>query len=152
LRRSYARAEERLAAQARRTRRAFPQLTADWDAVAEPPESANTPEHDDGLSVGELESEIEQTSDTLEILERIASIQEQQLEHQRAQGLRDVRGVFFALLVSVAVIVAGVAPVVEAAPGERRLMLVWTVVICASAGLVYAIVRTRQSRRVPDAD
>ena len=49
------------------------------------------------ISLGALESEIEQTSDTLEILERIASIQQQQLEHQRTQVLRDVRGVFFAL-------------------------------------------------------
>src|SRR6188768_2886350 len=110
LRRSYARTEERLAAQERRTRRSFPQLTSDWEAPSEPQESSTTAEPDDAVSIGELESEIEQTSDTLEILERIASIQLQQLEHQRTQVLRDVRGVFFAMLVSLAVIVAGVAP------------------------------------------
>src|SRR4029079_14196552 len=141
-----ARTEERLAAQARRTRQTFPQFTGDWDVAGEPlaPKSPDAPgEQDDGISLGALESEIEQTSDTLEILERIATIQEQQLEHQRTQVLRDVRGVFFALLVSVAVIVAGVSPLVQASPDERRLILVWTLAICATAGVVYAIVRAR---------
>ena len=119
---------------------------------SEPQESTTTAEPDDAVSIGELESEIEQTSDTLEILERIASIQLQQLEHQRTQVLRDVRGVFFALLVSVAVIVAGVTPLVEASPDDRRLILVWTLVICAAAGVVYAIVRARQSKGDPPAD
>ena len=63
-----------------------------------------------------------------------------------------MRGVFFALLVSVAVIVAGVTPLVQASPHERRLILVWTLAICATAGVVYAIVRARQSKRSPDAD
>src|SRR6478609_9751421 len=112
LRRSYARTEARLAAQARQARRSFPQLTDDWDEPGGLPEPSAGEEHDDAISLGTLESEIEQTSDTLEILERIASIQQQQLEHQRAQILRDVRGVFFAMLVSLAVIVAGVAPLV----------------------------------------
>jgi hypothetical protein len=151
LRRSYARTEERLAAQERRTRRTFPQLTSDWEVPSEPQASPSTAEPDDAVSIGELESEIEQTSDTLEILERIASIQQQQLEHQRTQVLRDVRGVFFALLVSVAVIVAGVTPLVQASPDERRLILVWTLAICATAGVVYAIVRARQAKRDPDA-
>ena len=62
------------------------------------------------------------------------------------------RGVFFALLVSVAVIVAGVTPLVEASPDDRRLILVWTLVICAAAGVVYAIVRARQSKGDPPAD
>jgi hypothetical protein len=150
LRRSYARTEERLAAQAARARQAFPQLTGTW---AEPAE-ATTPEvsaaaPDEEISLGELESEIQQTSDTLEILERIASLQQQQLEHQRAQVLRDVRGVCFALLVSVAVIVAGVAPLVQASADERRLILLWTLVVCGVAGAVYAIVRAWQSKDHP---
>ena len=152
LRRSYARTEERLAAQARRARRSFPQLTDEWEEVAGPPEPAANEEHDDAISLGTLESEIEQTSDTLEILERIASIQEQQLEHQRTQVLRDVRGVFFALLVSVAVIVAGVTPLVQAEPHERRLIVLWTLVVCGAAGAVYAIVRAAQSNGSRRAD
>jgi hypothetical protein len=157
LRRSYARTEARLAAQARQARRAFPQLTDDWDAP-EPPAAAVPDGHDsdgdddgaaEGRSLAALEADIEQTSDTLEILEQIASIQRQQLDHQRTQVLRDVRGVFFALVLSVAVIVAGVAPLVEADPDERRLIVLWTLALCAVAGVVYAIVRAVQSRRAP---
>ena len=147
LRRSYARTEARLAAQARRARQTFPQLTDDWDGPAELPESAPTDATDgDDISLAALESEIEQTSDTLEILERIASLQLQQLEHQRTQALRDVRGVFFALIVSVAVVVAGVAPLVQAEPHERTLILLWTLAACGVAGAVYALVSARQSR------
>lgn len=147
LRRSYARTQERLAAQARRARASFPQFTDDWDEPELVPAPAADEEQDDAISLGALESEIEETSDTLEILERIASIQEQQLDHQRTQVLRDVRGVFFALLVSVAVIVAGVTPLVQAEPHERWLIIVWTLVVCAIAGVGYAVVSAAQSKR-----
>src|SRR6478736_7433586 len=73
LRRSYARTQARLAAQARRAQENFPQLTTDWSAPVETPEPA-PPEPDestdDDVSLGTFEAEIEQTSDTLEILER----------------------------------------------------------------------------------
>ena len=128
----------------------LPQLTDQWDEPLGLPEpTVDEGEQDDAISLGALESEIEQTSDTLEILERIASIQEQQLEHQRSQVLRDVRGVFFALLVSVAVIVAGVTPLVQAEPHERWLIVLWTLVVCGLAGVGYAIVRAAQSDHIP---
>ena len=66
--------------------------------------------------------------------------------------LRDVRGVFFALVVSVAVIVAGVAPLVQAEPDDRRLIVLWTLAVCAAAGVVYALVRASQSKRSPTDD
>ncbi len=160
LRRSYERTQKRLAAQARRARQNFPQLTAGWEVeppVVDEPEALATPdaepsvesdsEADVGISLETFESEIEQTSDTLEILERIASIELQQLEHQQSQLLRDVRGIFFALLVSVAVIVAGVAPLVQAKPHERNLIFVWTVLVCVASGVGYAVVRAVQSKR-----
>jgi len=61
--------------------------------------------------------------------------------------LRDVRGVFFAFVLSVAVIVAGVAPLVQADADDRRLILLWTVAVCIAAGIVYALVRAAQSKR-----
>ena len=61
--------------------------------------------------------------------------------------LRDVRGVFFAFILSVAVIVAGVAPLVEADADERRMIVLWTLAVCGAAGIVYAVVRAAQSRR-----
>lgn len=144
LRGPYLRTRERLAAQAERARASFPQLTDELDAVVPvaPAEDAG-----DDVSLGTFESEVEEASDLLVLLERIASIEQQQLEHQRSQALRDLRGVFFALLVSVAVIVAGIAPLVEAEPHERGLILLWTLVVCAVAGVVYAIVRAAESRR-----
>ena len=51
-------------------------------------------------------------------------MQQQQLEHQRSQLLSETRGLFFALAVSVAVIIAGVAPLVEASSEDRRLILI----------------------------
>ena len=51
--------------------------------------------------------------------------------------LHDVRGVFFALVVSVAVVVAGVAPLVQADADERRLIVFWTLAVCGAAGIVY---------------
>jgi hypothetical protein len=163
LRRSYVRTQRRLDAQAARARQVFPQLTEGWrvddgeasappatdadeDPAAEPIDDPDRVEVDEDVSVGTFETEIEQTSDTLEILERIATIQQQQLEHQRSQLLSETRGVFFALAVSVSVIVAGIAPLVEASPDKRRLILVCTAVVCALAGLGYAAVRAVQSR------
>jgi len=157
LRRSYERTQQRLAAQARRARRTFPELagagqpppdTSEPTATEEADVAADVEEVDDSdeLTLATLESDIEQTSETLEILERIATIEEQQLEHHRSQALRDTRGLFFALLVSVAVIVTGVAPLVEAQRHERRLILLWTLLICGVAGVVYAGVRAAQSK------
>lgn len=153
LRRSYERTRARLAAQAERTRATFPEVepgpappsaTPDVDLTG-PDVDLSGDERDD-VSLGELEEEVEETSDLLTALERIAAIEQQQLEHHQSQVLRDVRGVFFGGLVSVAVIVAGVAPLVEAEPDQRRLILAWTVAICTAAGVVYAGIRATQSR------
>ena len=159
--RSYLRTKHRLNAQAERARQAFPQLTEGWEldeGTASGPAEATEVEieapgddgHDEGddedVSLGTFETEIEQTSDTLEILEQIALVQRQQLEHQRSQLLSETRGVFFALAVSLAVIVAGVAPLVEATSEDRRLILIWTSVVCVIAGVGYAAVRAVQSR------
>ncbi len=169
LRRSYLRAQARLNAQAERARASFPQLSTELDdttpdpsdrsdrpARSEPstptdePDQAADGETDD-TTLGTFEAEIEETSDTLVLLERIASIEQQQLEHHRAQALRDVRGLFFALVVSVAVIVSGVAPLVAADPRRRLLILAWTAIVCVIAGVVYAVVRAVQLRTT-DAD
>lgn len=104
------------------------------------------PAVEDDVSPSTLAQEVEQTSETLDMLERIASLQQQQLEHQESQLLTETRSVFFAFLVSVAVIVAGVAPLVEAEPHARVEIVLWTVAVVAVAGLVYALVRRVQRR------
>ena len=152
LRRSYLRTRARLEAQAGRARSSFPQLSTELEAT--PPESSAPPDEETEptrgpttKSLASFETEIEEASDSLVLLERIASIEQQQLEHHRAQALRDVRGVYFAVVVSVAVIVSGVAPLVEAEPSQRLLILGWTALVCLTAGLVYAVVRAAQSHR-----
>ena len=160
MRRSYQRTQQRLAEQTRRASASFPELGLDDpDGSAEPSDPGTTTPtgglpvdespsadstQDDNLSPHALEQEVEQSSDTLDMLERIASLQQQQLAHQESQLLTETRGVFFAFLVSLAVIVAGIAPLVEAEPHERVLIVVWTVVVTVAAGVVYALVRRFQ--------
>ncbi len=153
MRRSYARTQQRLAEQARRAREHFPEVAEHLDqstATAETPtpsEPETAQDTSDDVSLGTLEQEVEQTSDTLDMLEKIASIQQQQLDHQVTQLLSETRGLFFAFVVSVSVIIAGVAPMVEAEPHERWLIAIWTVATIALAGVVYAVVRAAQNRR-----
>ena len=155
MRRSYARTQQRLAEQARRAREHFPELaehldpstaTAEAPATSEPEPEPGQDSSDD-VSLGTLEQEVEQTSDTLDMLEKIASIQQQQLDHQETQLLGETRGLFFAFVVSVSVIIAGVAPLVEAEPHERWLIALWTAATIALAGVVYAVVRAAQNKR-----
>ncbi len=153
MRRSYQRTQQRLAEQARRARAALPELdepdVTDPAATEQPPSSAPETTQDD-ISAENLTEELEESSTILELLDRIASIEEQQLEHQKSQLLLDTRGFFFAFLVSVSVIVAGVAPLVEAEPHDRFLIVVWTVLAIALAGLVYAGVRAAQRKKDPE--
>src|SRR6478735_8610326 len=135
LRRSYSRTQQRLAEQARRAQQSFPELAE--HLAPEPPE--------DGTPVSEPPA-TDETSDTLDLLEKIASIQQQQLDHQESQLLSETRGLFFAFVVSVSVIIAGVAPLVEAEPHERWLIVVWALVVVALGGVGYAGVRAFQDR------
>jgi hypothetical protein len=138
MRRSYARTQQRLQEQARRARAALPELD---EPTATEEDSA------DDVSADSLSEEIQESSTMLELLDRIATIEEQSLEHQKSQLLLDTRGFFFAFLVSVSVIIAGVAPLVEAEPHDRLLILVWTGLAIVLAGLVYAGVRAAQRRK-----
>jgi hypothetical protein len=151
LRRSYSRTQQRLAEQARRARESFPELAEHLTpepAEAEPPtpEVETRDDTSDDVSYGTLQEEVEQTSDTLDLLEKIAGIQQQQLDHQESQLFSETRGLFFAFVVSVSVIIAGVAPLVEAEPHERWLIVVWTLVVVALGGVGYAGVRAFQNR------
>ena len=151
MRRSYQRTQQRLAEQAGRAREAFPGLAIDAPPSADEPDETPPPATteatlDDDVSPDVLEQEVEQTSDTLDMLERIATLQEQQVEHQTSQLLGETRGLFFAFLVSVAVIIAGVAPLVEAEPHDRLLILLWTLAAIVVAGLAYVIVRVAQRK------
>ena len=112
----------------------------------EPDSLTTDDEHDDDVSPGTLQQEVEQTSETLDMLERIASLQQQPLEHQESRlPARPVASSSRPGLV--AVIIAGVAPLVEAEPHDRLLVVLWTVAAIAVAGLVYYVVRRVQGRK-----
>ena len=147
LRRSFQRTQQRLAAQAEQARRRLPPVphTEPTPTLDEP--DTTEPAADDDLSPDTVEQEVEQTSETLDMLERIASLQQQQLEHQKSKLLSETRGLFFAFLVSVTVIIAGVAPLVEASSHDRVLIIAWTLAATAVAGLAYAVVRWFQVHR-----
>jgi hypothetical protein len=148
MRRSYTRTQQRLEEQARRAREALPQLEQP-EATDHAVEAPVATDHDgtEDVSAESLTEQIEESSTILELLDRIATIEEQQLEHHRSQLLLDTRGFFFAFLVSVAVIVAGVAPLVEAEPHDRLLIVAWTALAIVLAGLVYAAVRASQRKK-----
>jgi hypothetical protein len=139
MRRFYERAQQRLQEQARRAQEALPES-------GQEPAPEEVESHDEEVSADSLTEDIEESSTILELLDRIAGIEEQQLDHQKSQLLLDTRGFFFAFLVSVSVIVAGVAPLVEAEPHDRFLIVAWTVLAIGLAGLVYAGVRLAQRR------
>jgi hypothetical protein len=151
MRRSYQRMQKRLAEQAGRARETYPELALNappvTDTPAPEPSTVEETHDDDDVSPGTLEQEVEQTSETLDMLEKIASLQQQQLEHQERQLLSETRGFFFAFLVSVAVIIAGVAPLIEAEPHDRLLIVLWTVAAVAVAGAAYALVRSVQGKK-----
>ena len=48
---------------------------------------------------------------------------------------------------SVSVIIAGVAPLIEAEPHERGLIAIWTLVVVALGGVSYAVVRAAQNKK-----
>ncbi len=147
MRRSYQRTQQRLQDQTRRARQALPELgqPEDTDTASIEPTAPEPESSDDDVSAEGLTKEIEEASTTLELLDRIATIQQQQLEHQETRLLTETRGIFFAFLVSVSVIIAGVAPLVEAEPHDRLLILLWTLAACVVAGVVYALVRAREN-------
>ena len=92
---------------------------------------ASTDSNDDDLSLAALESEIEQTADTLEILERIASLQLQQLERQRTQTLATFAASSSASWSRSPSWWPGWR---RAEPRQRTLILLWTLVACVVAG------------------
>ena len=138
--------QERLAAQARQARRVFPQLMDDPEPPAELPEPPSAAdEHDDDISLVHWNPRSRRPRTRWRSSKNRAHPAATTRTPAIASAARRT-GVFFAFLLSVAVIVAGVAPLVEADSDERRLILLWTVVVCVAAGIVYAIVRAGSRR------
>ena len=137
----------------------------DW-SFAQPPEvsppaDTETTETTDSIdstggdteTVSDLEQRLSEQMELVEVMSEIADVSKRTYELEQQRDLQNTRGVFFGFVVSVAVLVAGWAPVVAADDwSERFWILCLTVGTCVLAGVVYALIRRWQNRHRPDAD
>ncbi|HEX4472989.1 MAG TPA: hypothetical protein VH085_13540 [Nocardioides sp.] len=102
---------------------------------------------DQAETVSDLEQRLTEQVELVEVMSEIADVSKRTYELEQQRDLQNTRGVFFGFVVSVAVLVAGWAPVVAADDwGQRVWILCLTVGTCVVAGAVYALIRTWQNR------
>ena len=102
--------------------------------------------------MSDLEQRLSEQMELVEVMTEIADVSKRTYALEQQRDLQNTRGVFFGFVVSVAVLVAGWAPVVAADDwSERVWILCLTVGTCALAGAVYALIRRRQNRLDADA-
>jgi hypothetical protein len=138
----------------------------DW-SFAQPPEVASTKEPtgptgpaepvetvaESNDTVSDLEQRLTEQVELVEVMSEIADVSKRTYALEKQRDLQSTRGVFFGFVVSVAVLVAGWAPVVAADDwSERFWILALTVGTCVVAGLVYALIRMWQTRHHPELD
>ena len=116
---------------------------------SEPP----TPTSADTETVADLEERLTEQVELVQVMTEIAEVGKRTYALEQQRDLQSTRSVFFGFVVSVAVLVAGWAPVVAADDWtERFWVLGLTIATCVAAGLVYVLVRRWQSNHQPDAD
>lgn len=109
----------------------------------------------DGASgtVSDLEQNLAEQVELIQVMSEIADVSKRTYALEQQRDLQTTRGVFFGFVVSVAVLVAGWAPLVAAEEWSERIWILGlTLATCAVAGLVYALVRRRQNRLQSRAD
>ncbi|MGC4111885.1 MAG: hypothetical protein QM747_15985 [Nocardioides sp.] len=132
----------------------------DWSFAQDPDQPAKSPEVTDASTVEEtdssetvsdLEQRLTEQVELVEVMTEIAEVSKRTYALEQQRDLQTTRGVFFGFVVSVAVLVAGWAPVVAADDWtERRWILALTLATCVVAGLVYGLVRQWQNRKEPE--
>lgn len=115
-----------------------------------------TPADSDGSSsetVADLEQRLTEQVELVQVMSEIAEVSKRTFALEQQRDLQTTRGVFFGFVVSVAVLVAGWAPIVAARDwDERAWTLGLTLATCVAAGIVYALVRRWQNRHRPAED
>ena len=97
-------------------------------------------------TIGDIEEHLTDQVELVAVMSEIADVSKRTLALEQQRELSNTRSVFFGFLVSVAVLVAGWAPVVMATDWTQRWWILGlTLVTCVVAGLVYSLVRRRQS-------
>ena len=123
------------------------------------PDGQDAPEETGGLpgqdteTVSDLEQRLTEQVELIQVMSEIADVGKRTFALEQQRDLQNTRGVFFGFVVSVAVLVAGWAPLVAAEDwAERAWVIGLTVGTCVLAGAVYALVRRRQVRQQSAAD
>lgn len=111
-----------------------------------PTSSSTSSAADDTQTIGDIEEHLTDQVELVAVMSEIADVSKRTLALEQQRELSNTRSVFFGFLVSVAVLVAGWAPVVMATDWTQRWWILGlTLVTCVIAGLVYSLVRRRQS-------
>lgn len=119
---------------------------ADTDTSSGPPAP-------DGETVADLEQRLTEQVELVQVMSEIAEVGKRTFALEQQRDLQTTRGVFFGFVVSVAVLVAGWAPLVAAHDwAERAWTVGLTLATCVVAGIVYALVRRWQNRHRPAED
>lgn len=104
-------------------------------------------------TVSDLEQRLSEQVELVQVMSEIADVSKRTYALEQQRDLQNTRTVFFGFVVSVAVLVAGWAPIVAAHDwAERVWILLLTLGTCAVAGVVYALIRSRQNARQAETD
>ena len=127
----------------------------DWSFVQPAPSSPSsasrpTPPTDttdsDGETVSDLEQRLTEQVELVQVMSEIADVSKRTYALEQQRDLQSTRTVFFGFVVSVAVLVAGWAPIVAANDSSERFWIIGlTLGTCALAGGVYGLIRMRQN-------
>ncbi|HET6938586.1 MAG TPA: hypothetical protein VFI19_08280 [Nocardioides sp.] len=105
---------------------------------------------EDTETVSDLEQRLTDQVELVQVMSEIADMSKRTYALEQQRDLQNTRGVFFGFVVSVAVLVAGWAPIVATDDWAERLWILGlTVATCVVAGAVYALIRRWQDK--PDA-
>ncbi|WP_375491389.1 hypothetical protein [uncultured Jatrophihabitans sp.] len=119
---------------------------APTDVPADSGDTAQSTDDSTG-TVSDLEQRISDQVELVEVMSEIADVSRRTFGLEQDRDLQNTRTVFFGFVVSVAVLVAGWAPLVAARDWtERSWIIGLTVGTCAIGAGVYGLVRIRQNR------
>lgn len=124
---------------------------ATQEAATGPATQELTTDDDDDATVSDLEQRLTDQVELVQVMSEIADVSKRSYALEQERDLQNTRGVFFGFVVSVAVIMAGWAPLVAARDWPERMRTIGlTLATCLVAGVVYALVRLWQRRHLAD--
>jgi hypothetical protein len=125
---------------------AAPEATVESDGSAPSEAFAAADEHEG--TVADLEQRLTEQAELIDVMSEIADISKRTYALEQQRDLQSTRSVFFGFVVSVAVLVAGWAPLVAADDWDERIWIVGLALgTCLIAGAVYALVRRSQNKQ-----